>query len=79
MFHLKSVRLSAIDHERSAHFPFNVPVIRSLSGTEIEFLSKVTSFIGENGSGEVDVPRGAGVRCQVDHGWQRERGAYGSR
>jgi predicted ATPase len=52
MFHLKSVRLSAIDRERSAHFPFNVPVIRSLSGTEIEFLSEVTFFIGENGSGK---------------------------
>src|SRR5687768_13016123 len=52
MIHLKSVRLSAIDHERSAHFPFNVPVIRSLSGAEIELSSEVTFLIGENGSGK---------------------------
>jgi predicted ATPase len=52
MVHLKTVQLSAIDQERSAHFPFNVPVIQSLSGAEIAFSSAVTFLIGENGSGK---------------------------
>ena len=31
-------------------FPFNVPVVQSLSG--IEFTSSITFFVGENGSGK---------------------------
>jgi predicted ATPase len=52
MIHLTSVRLSAIDPDLAGAFPFSVPVIRSLAGSEISFTSAVTFLAGENGSGK---------------------------
>lgn len=47
MIHLRSVGRK---NEAGAGFPFDVPVIRSLS--ELSFDSAVTFFVGENGSGK---------------------------
>src|SRR5437762_7716546 len=52
MIHLRSVRLGAIETDLVNAFPFDVPVIRSLAGGEIAFVSEVTFLVGENGSGK---------------------------
>jgi predicted ATPase len=52
MIHLRTIRLPEFDAEEALRFPFSVPVIRSLSGTQLEFLTEVTFFVGENGSGK---------------------------
>jgi predicted ATPase len=48
--HLGSVGLKTPIGDRTAAFPFNVPVIRSLR--ELTFPTPVTFFVGENGSGK---------------------------
>jgi predicted ATPase len=48
--HLKSISIRQFDGEISAHFPFTLPVLRSLQ--EILFDSPVTFLVGENGSGK---------------------------
>jgi predicted ATPase len=50
MVHLRSITLSESEATRPDTFPFNVPVIRTL--TRLEFASPVTFFVGENGSGK---------------------------
>jgi predicted ATPase len=52
VIHLKTVRLGAIDDQRAARFPFNVPAIRALAGSEISLSSEITFLVGENGSGK---------------------------
>jgi predicted ATPase len=52
MIHLRSARLGAIDADVANGFPFNVPVITALAGSEIVFTSEVTFLVGENGSGK---------------------------
>jgi predicted ATPase len=52
MIHLRTISLPHIDPDEAGHFPFNVPAIRSLAGTQIEFPTEVTFLIGENGSGK---------------------------
>jgi predicted ATPase len=52
MIHLRSVRLGSIDPDDAGLFPFSVPAIRSLAGTEIELPTEVTFLVGENGSGK---------------------------
>lgn len=52
MIHLKSVRLGPIAQPDAARFPFNVPAIAALAGSEIELASEVTFLVGENGSGK---------------------------
>ena len=47
MAHLRSLR---IGKQTGASFPFNLPVVRSL--TELSFDAPVTFFVGENGSGK---------------------------
>ena len=42
MIHLRSARLGAIDADLADTFPFNVPVIRALAGSELAFTSEVT-------------------------------------
>jgi predicted ATPase len=49
MIHLRSVSVNK-SSPRADTFPFNVPIIKSL--TEIEFSSEVTFLVGENGSGK---------------------------
>lgn len=50
MIHLRSVNLGKIEPELADTFPFNVPVIKSL--TAVEFATPVTFLVGENGSGK---------------------------
>src|SRR4051794_22371141 len=52
MIHLRTICLPEIDADEAVHFPFSVPVIRSMSGAQLEFPSDVTFFVGENGSGK---------------------------
>lgn len=49
MIHLKSIHLNE-PHPSLTHYPFNVPVIRSLQ--QMDFTNPVTFFVGENGSGK---------------------------
>jgi len=48
--HLKSISVREWDHAHSIHFPFNLPILRSLK--EIKLQSPVTFLVGENGSGK---------------------------
>jgi len=48
MIHLKSISVKGGISEPG--FPFNVPVVQSLS--ELRFTSPVTFFVGENGCGK---------------------------
>ena len=52
MIHLRTLTLPNIALEESRRYPFNVPAIRSLSGTQLEFPTEVTFLVGENGSGK---------------------------
>lgn len=49
--HLRSVALAPPDAQEEG-FPFQVPAIRSLAGSCLEFTTSVTLFVGENGSGK---------------------------
>lgn len=48
--HLTEIRLERVERDRPTGFPFDLPVIRSLS--TLRFDSPVTVFAGENGSGK---------------------------
>ena len=50
MIHLRTLKLLEPHGSLPDEFPFNVPVVRSL--TEMEFSSEVTFLVGENGSGK---------------------------
>jgi predicted ATPase len=50
MIHLQSVSLPRIPSAEADHFPFTVPVVRSLP--MLSFTMPVTFFVGENGSGK---------------------------
>jgi predicted ATPase len=50
LIHLASVTLNKPRGAESKRYPFNVPVVRSLS--RLEFRSEVTFLVGENGSGK---------------------------
>ena len=52
MIHLQTIRLPEFDADEALRFPFSVPAIRSLSGTQLEFPTEVTFLVGENGSGK---------------------------
>src|SRR3954462_4023977 len=52
MIHLRTICLPEIDADEAVHFPFSVPVIRSMSGPQLEFPTEVTFLVGENGSGK---------------------------
>src|SRR3954464_3780081 len=52
MIHLRTAKLPEIDPDEATRFPFSVPVIRSLAGSQLEFPTEVTFLIGENGSGK---------------------------
>ena len=49
MVHLKAINIKPSMKEFDS-YPFNIPVLRSL--VEIEFNSRVTFFVGENGTGK---------------------------
>src|SRR5258708_36129141 len=53
MIHLQSLSINKIGVKPRESFPFNVPVIKTLS--ELAFPSEVTFFVGENGSGKSTV------------------------
>jgi predicted ATPase len=48
--YIRSVKLQREKVASFSEYPFNLPVIRELS--EIELHSKVTYFVGENGTGK---------------------------
>src|SRR5512133_795064 len=50
MIHLRSLATDGSDALGQDAFPFNVPVIQTL--TRVEFNASVTYFVGENGSGK---------------------------
>ncbi|MCL5273136.1 MAG: AAA family ATPase [Chloroflexi bacterium] len=50
MIHLKSLRVEKSGVAWPGHFPYNVPVIRTLD--RLDFSTPVTFFVGENGSGK---------------------------
>jgi predicted ATPase len=52
MIHLRTISLPKIDSDDAEHFPFSVPAIRSLAGTQLEFPTEMTFLVGENGSGK---------------------------
>jgi predicted ATPase len=50
MIHLRAVSLNRLGRKLPDEFPFNVPVIKSL--TDLAFTAEVTFLVGENGSGK---------------------------
>lgn len=50
MVHLKSIRVREFSQQDRDSFPFNLEIIRSLH--EMQLVSPVTFFVGENGSGK---------------------------
>ena len=52
MIHLRTITLPEIHPDEAVRFPFSVPAIRALSGTQLEFSTEVTFLVGENGSGK---------------------------
>src|SRR5437764_986967 len=52
MIHLRTISLPQFDPDEALRFPFSVPAIRSLSGTQFEFPTEITFLVGENGSGK---------------------------
>ena len=61
MMHLKSMRVERPEAGWRDEYPFNVPVIQSL--TQLEFTSPVTFLVGENGSGKSALLEG--LACAV--------------
>jgi len=55
MIHLKAIRFKQPSSAELEMFPFTVPVVAGLAGSEIAFTSPVTFLIGENGSGKSTV------------------------
>ena len=52
MIHLRTITLPEIHPDEAVRFPFSVPAIRALAGTQLEFPTEVTFLVGENGSGK---------------------------
>ncbi|MEO7912396.1 MAG: hypothetical protein ABIV47_22345 [Roseiflexaceae bacterium] len=52
MIHLRTITLPEMQPDEAARFPFSVPAIRALAGTQLEFPTEVTFLVGENGSGK---------------------------
>jgi predicted ATPase len=62
MLHLKSITYHRLPDQAKAEFPFNLPLIQSLTG--LAFTSPVTFFVGENGSGKSTLLEA--IACAVD-------------
>jgi predicted ATPase len=62
MIHLKSINVREFSQQDRDSFPFNLEIIRSLR--EIQLLSTVTFFVGENGSGKSTVLEG--IACAAE-------------
>jgi predicted ATPase len=62
VIHLKSISMREWKETDSAGFPFTLEIIRSLK--EIAFISPVTFFVGENGSGKSTVMEA--IACAVN-------------
>lgn len=62
MIHLRSIAIQQ-DTTLPDDFPFNVPVIKSL--TSLSFTSDVTFFVGENGSGKSTLLETIGVAAAL--------------
>jgi predicted ATPase len=60
MAHLRSL---TIRKQTTASFPFNVPVVRSL--TELSFDTPLTFFVGENGSGKSTLLEGIALAARL--------------
>ena len=52
MIQLQNIKLARQPDERSAKYPFNVPIVRALAERDLVFKTPVTFFVGENGSGK---------------------------
>ncbi|MEQ8672405.1 MAG: AAA family ATPase [Aggregatilineales bacterium] len=50
MIHLREIQVRSSDHLSDTTFPFNLPIIQSLTSLTLE--SSVTFLVGENGSGK---------------------------
>lgn len=52
MQHLREIRFERPTPEQAATYPFSIPAIAALLGTELRFPSEVTILVGENGCGK---------------------------
>jgi predicted ATPase len=72
--HLKSVELKCNEYPCNDHYPFNLPLFHQTSN--INFITPVTYFVGENGSGKSTMIEALAMSCGI-HIWQNtERTKY---
>lgn len=62
MIHLKSITLREFNSQDKDSFPFDLEIVKSLR--ELQFISPVTFFVGENGSGKSTVMEA--IACAVE-------------
>ena len=70
--HIEQVSFSASDFPTSAHYPFNLDVVRHTPS--LSFDSAVTIFVGENGTGKSTFLEAMARACGI-HIWRSEHGA----
>ena len=69
--HLNNLRLLHEEYPTREHYPFNLEVLRRTRS--IEFLSPVTFFVGENGTGKSTLLKALCQKCGI-HIWRRTQG-----
>ncbi len=67
MYHLKTVTLFSEKYPTQEYFPFNQPIFHQTR--RIEFVSPVTFFIGENGTGKSTLLEALSHKCDI-HIWR---------
>jgi predicted ATPase len=55
VLHLQAVQFNPAPRQSQGRFPFSVPSIASLVGSQLQFSSPITFLVGENGSGKSTV------------------------
>jgi len=72
LMHLNNLTLLHEEYPTNDYYPFNLQVLRQTR--KIEFLSPVTFFVGENGTGKSTLLKALCQKCGV-HIWQGVQGA----
>ncbi len=63
MLHLKEINLLSEQYPTRDHYPFNLDVLQKTRS--IQFVSPVTFFVGENGSGKTTMLEAIAQRCNI--------------
>jgi len=68
--HLRRITLRADEYPTDHYYPFSLPLLRATR--ELEFVTPVTCFVGENGTGKSTLLEAIALRCGI-HIWREER------